>query len=779
MDLQKVCYGCFQEKEYGTVCPYCGFSEYQEQSFLALPLGAILNGRYLTGKVLGIGGFGITYLGYDLTLEIKVAIKEYMPSGMATRAQDGYTVKTTGRMEEEYKAGENKFLDEARILAKLYNEPNIVSVQNYFRENNTAYFVMEYVEGESLKELLAARGGRISYEEARSYLKPVMEALVHVHQMNLLHRDISPDNVYITKNGESRLLDFGAARFASNDHKSVSVILKHGFAPEEQYSTHGNQGPWTDVYAMAATFYHAITGQLPPDAIERMNYDRIVPPSQLGVAIPQMAETAIMKALSVKAGDRFANMSAFLMALEQSSTVGMSGGRQKTGGTNRGPVPAAAPGPVPMSASSRQPGISSQQSSSGTRAAASSTPASGGAPAADADAKRKKTILWGSVIVGALAAIAIIIIIAASGSKSSNSGDSYAGGGGGNSTITPAGPETTAAVITPTTQAPQEESTEAVPQTTAEAVVGLNTRMISVISAAIDLPDNYVASNSDLNYTDSANDRALYTDFTWNVGIPVYSHWDMMDYEDEYYAQYFGDLGVTDYVLEAGGEITLSGHVGYGRQVNTVENGQPYTYFFIYVDGANNFGSYVLIAKHRQGDSEGNQELLDALDSFQILGEVSVSGYTSYQNSEHDFKFIYTTNDVKGTSEFKEDYTYYMMMPGLTMNIDTAGDCVIEVIPANSTITSVDNALTQMDPYYTGYGLTKGEVETIDAGGYTWKAIMSENAETGALYRQSIIAAAEIEGQIFTVMTWATEDGADQTNRVLYEVMRSIRRYNH
>ena len=139
MNPERVCYGCFAEKEPGIPCPRCGFNENDEQPYLALPLGTILNGRYLVGKVLGIGGFGITYLGYDLTLEIKVAIKEYMPSALATRHPDHYSVALTGRVEEDYQYGMERFLDEAKILAKLQNTPHIVSVQNYFKENGTAY----------------------------------------------------------------------------------------------------------------------------------------------------------------------------------------------------------------------------------------------------------------------------------------------------------------------------------------------------------------------------------------------------------------------------------------------------------------------------------------------------------------------------------------------------------------------------------------------------------------------------------------------------------------
>jgi serine/threonine protein kinase len=322
MNYERICYGCFREKS-GTVCPYCGFNpEAHEHPFLALPIGTILAGRYLTGKVLGMGGFGITYLGFDMTLEIKVAIKEYMPSGIATRHTDHYSLSLVSTNDEgSYNSGVDRFLDEARILAKLKDVPNIVSVQNYFKENNTAYFVMDYVDGVSLKEFVARQGGRIPFEQAKTILLPVMESLSQVHAQSLLHRDISPDNIYITSSGQSRLLDFGAARFALGNDKSMSVILKHGYAPEEQYRTHGNQGPWTDVYAMGATFYNCITGTLPPDSIDRLHEDTLIPPAQLGVDLPQYASDALMRAMAVKSSDRFTNMAEFIGAL-----IGRSGG---------------------------------------------------------------------------------------------------------------------------------------------------------------------------------------------------------------------------------------------------------------------------------------------------------------------------------------------------------------------------------------------------------------------------------------------------------------------
>jgi len=319
-DPQHVCYGCFKEKEPGTVCPSCGFNENSERAYLAVPLGTILDGRYLIGKVLGVGGFGITYLGYDLTLDYKVAVKEYMPSGYATRADDKYTLTVTSSSQQQaYDEGLDKFLSEARTLAKFHDTQNIVSVQDFFKENNTAYFVMEYVDGESLKDYLDRNGGRISYSDASKILIPIMRALSKVHDQGLIHRDISPDNISITSSGQPKLLDFGAARSAYGENKSVSVILKHGLAPIEQYSNHGNMGPWTDVYAMGATMYRSITGILPPESIERIHADSIRTPSSMGIAIPPYAEMALMKALAVNPESRFSNIDQFIAALNGAS----------------------------------------------------------------------------------------------------------------------------------------------------------------------------------------------------------------------------------------------------------------------------------------------------------------------------------------------------------------------------------------------------------------------------------------------------------------------------
>ena len=365
MDTSKLCFGCFSEHDGVGPCPHCGFDlSKAKHPFVALPIGTILNGRYLTGRVLGVGGFGVTYLAFDMTLEISVAVKEYLPSGIALRDADHYSMTVTAPQEQpKFDTGASKFLEEARLLAKLRDVPNIVTVHDYFRENNTAYFVMEYIEGVDLMTYTQQKGGKLSFDEALRILLPIIESLAHVHRHNLLHRDISPDNIVVMKNGSTRLLDFGAARLAIDSEKSKSIILKHGFAPEEQYRKHGNQGPWSDEYALAATMYLIITGVMPPDAIERVHEDTLVPPLQLGINMPQYANDALMKALAVSASGRFPDMNSFAAALSGASVteaVEMVGGKTVMIDEETANAVPASPSQAPV-VSSQQPVVSSQQ----------------------------------------------------------------------------------------------------------------------------------------------------------------------------------------------------------------------------------------------------------------------------------------------------------------------------------------------------------------------------------------------------------------------------------
>lgn len=267
-----------QNKESSPICEHCGFDERQENLSHQLPIGTMLQNQYLVGKVLGQGGFGITYIGWDQNLSIPVAIKEYFPSGIVqrhTRLSSRVTCSNGDSPDIFYKHRE-RFLKEARSLAQLSDIPEIVHILSYFMENDTAYIVMEYVEGITLKDHLEQLGRPMTESEALSVMKPVLEALQKVHAHNLIHRDISPDNIMLPKNGGIKLIDFGTVRYIddSGNSKSTETVLKGGFAPIEQYNTRGNLGTWTDVYALCATFHYLLTGKRPEEAPARLDSDQ-------------------------------------------------------------------------------------------------------------------------------------------------------------------------------------------------------------------------------------------------------------------------------------------------------------------------------------------------------------------------------------------------------------------------------------------------------------------------------------------------------------------------
>ncbi len=319
MDINNLCMGCMNDNnDQVAVCPRCGWVEGTEpDSPLFLPPRTILEGKYLIGRVLGQGGFGITYLAWDANLNIKLAIKEFFPQDLASRAAGHSQVSAyTGSLGSQYEYGLDKFLKEAQTLAQFEGHPNIVSVRDFFKANGTAYFVMSYVEGITLKDHLANSGGRLPIDQARGIIMPVLDALKEVHKVNVLHRDISPDNIFINHKGQVVLIDFGAARQAIGEKgRSLSIILKPGYAPEEQYRTKGEQGAWTDIYAVGATLYHLVTGQQPPEALERLVNDTMQAPSELGAALSENEELALTKALAVRAGDRFQAVEEFQAAL--------------------------------------------------------------------------------------------------------------------------------------------------------------------------------------------------------------------------------------------------------------------------------------------------------------------------------------------------------------------------------------------------------------------------------------------------------------------------------
>ena len=319
MDVNRLCIACMEESVTGGVCSSCGQTQFSEQTTPnALPPHTILNGEYIVGKAIGHGGFGITYIGWNLKDNNKIAIKEFMPDGVVARATGSTVVSVfTGDKKENFRFGLEKFLDEARMIYKYNNNPYIISVYDLFEENGTAYYVMEYLNGMDLKKYLAKKGGKISFEEVMNIIGPIFIALKTIHKDGLIHRDISPDNIYISSDMQIKLLDFGAARYAMGEKsQNLSVILKLGYAPEEQCRTKGIQGPWTDIYALGATIYNMLTGEKPPEAFDRAAEDTLIKPSKRGVLIPDYAEAALLKAMAVYAKNRYQTVDEFEKALK-------------------------------------------------------------------------------------------------------------------------------------------------------------------------------------------------------------------------------------------------------------------------------------------------------------------------------------------------------------------------------------------------------------------------------------------------------------------------------
>ena len=321
MNYNNLCPHCMREiqKNGKGACPYCGFDDtYAPELTHQLRPFTVLNGKYLVGSVLGEGGFGITYIGYDLNLELRIAIKEFYPNGFCRRESSVTNTLSSygGSQGESFEKWRSRFVKEAKSLAKCTNLSGIVGVKDFFEENNTAYIVMEYLEGQTLKEYLNRQGGKLPVGQALQALEPVMVSMSQVHRAGIIHRDISPDNIMITTDGMMKLLDFGAAvDLMKEEERSLSIMLKPGYAPEEQYRTKGKLGPWSDVYALAATIYKCITGITPPEAMERMREDHLAAPGSLGINMPPSVEAALLKGMSVYADNRYQTMDEFHHAL--------------------------------------------------------------------------------------------------------------------------------------------------------------------------------------------------------------------------------------------------------------------------------------------------------------------------------------------------------------------------------------------------------------------------------------------------------------------------------
>ena len=307
---KNLCENCFSEisSEPCSVCGFCGQEQISDPTTLAS--GSVLQGRYAVGRVIGKGGFGITYLAYDIKHEEKIAIKEYYPYGIALRSPETTVVSVTSEETADvFKKGAEKFYDEARLVAAFNGNPSIVSVYDFFYENDTVYYTMEYLEGMTLKDYVD-KNGVITAGQAVLVAERISSALMTAHSSNILHRDISPDNIMICNDGKIKLLDFGAARqVVANASQSLSVILKQGFAPLEQYQKKGRQGPWTDIYSLGATLYYAMTKDIPDDPMSRFEDDAEYSSNKYSIYAPLWE--MIRKATMLRIEDRYNNVFEF------------------------------------------------------------------------------------------------------------------------------------------------------------------------------------------------------------------------------------------------------------------------------------------------------------------------------------------------------------------------------------------------------------------------------------------------------------------------------------
>ncbi len=311
MNVHKLCMNCMREcLDENGICSACGAIESEIKTTTKhLPMRSILKGKYLVGSVLGEGGFGITYVGYDLDLHSKVAIKEFCPSLIAGRENsDGITIVPYGAEEKAYYEGEmDKFINEAQRMARFRKLDGVVYVLDYFKENNTAYIVMEYIEGTTLKNHCKQLAAPMQWEELLALMRPIIRSLQEIHKDGTIHRDISPDNIMVSEDcKEAYLIDFGTARDLQRG--TMSAYQKGFYTPVEQTTTKLEQGPWTDVYALCATMYKCLTGKKLPVVNDRLVGEDLIMPSQFGIHIPTYIEETLEKGLALYPKDRIQTM---------------------------------------------------------------------------------------------------------------------------------------------------------------------------------------------------------------------------------------------------------------------------------------------------------------------------------------------------------------------------------------------------------------------------------------------------------------------------------------
>lgn len=321
----KICFSCFKKyDEQYSVCPYCGQLDIRTpKEPIHLFPGTVLSNRYIIGRAVGAGGFGIVYKAWDSKLETIVAVKEFFVSRLMTRAEGLKNVIVNRKSLTEYKFRKERFLAEARNMAKFGAHRNIPNVYEFFEENNTAYIVMELLQGMPLNEYLAKNGKKLDIDFAMLIVNDVSNALIALHEKNIIHRDVAPDNIFICTGKEIKikLMDLGAAKLADSTDEVIDIILKPGFSPAEQYDNSKGIGPWSDIYALGATLYMMLTGEKPEESTNRKIKDTVLPAKQLNPDISENLNNTIMKAIAVEKHMRFKTVGDFMEALNGNKKI--------------------------------------------------------------------------------------------------------------------------------------------------------------------------------------------------------------------------------------------------------------------------------------------------------------------------------------------------------------------------------------------------------------------------------------------------------------------------
>lgn len=312
----QICFRCFQLKGDYEVCPYCGYVEGQEVSEpYQLKPGTVLQNRYIVGVVLGTGGFGITYKAYDKNMGAVVAIKEFYPEGLVNRSPSSCKVGIfQGEQEKEFYKQKEKFIIEAKNMARFSSDDDIVNVMDFFEANNTVYIVMEYIKGRLLKDVL--RTEILDREQCEGYMLAILKAVKKIHDAGILHRDISPDNIFLTGKESVKIFDFGTAKFPDEPEDLQEIpVVKSGYTPPEQYASIREQGPFTDVYSVGAVFYEMLAGEKPIEAPDRKISDKLREPSYHNPQMEERLDNVILKAMALNPKLRFQTIDAFIDAI--------------------------------------------------------------------------------------------------------------------------------------------------------------------------------------------------------------------------------------------------------------------------------------------------------------------------------------------------------------------------------------------------------------------------------------------------------------------------------